>query len=225
MTILNRVLISTLLAAAAVPAGAVTWTASFGNVPPVGPGESTIANFDTDSTFPAGYTLGGEYRITSGTTTAAAAPAGDTSKYFYTSPAIPSGSGIATLSTALDLYSISFYWGSVDDYNAVDVLGADGVTLETITGKQFSAANGNQTAPDTNQRIYIKVDTGEAITGLRFHATGIAFEIDDVAGRLLTDGAPSTVPEPATWGLMIGGFAMVGIGARRRRYTARRVAA
>lgn len=219
----NRVLTSVLLAVAAVPAGAVSWSSSTGNVPPKGPGEFTLDTFDTPSAF---LVASGEYMITSGTSTAAAAPANDSSNYFYTSPAIPSGSGVGTLSSLVDLYSISFYWGSVDNYNSVDVLGAGGATLLSITGTEFSAANGDRSDPNTNQRIYIFGGTTTApITGLRFHATGVAFEIDDVAGRLASDGAPSTVPEPATWALMIGGFGMVGVGARRRRNAARRVAA
>ncbi len=32
-----------------------------------------------------------------------------------------------------------------------------------------------------------------------------------------TSGSPSAVPEPATWGLMIAGFAMAGAALRRRR--------
>ncbi len=31
--------------------------------------------------------------------------------------------------------------------------------------------------------------------------------------------APSTVPEPASWALLVGGFALVGVAARRRRPT------
>lgn len=66
----------------------------------------------------------------------------------------------------------------------------------------------------------------EVITGLRFVATGVAFEIDDVAGQLASDGSGSTVPEPATWALMLAGFGMVGAAARRRgSSTATRVTA
>jgi hypothetical protein len=28
---------------------------------------------------------------------------------------------------------------------------------------------------------------------------------------------PGSVPEPATWAMMIGGFALAGVAARRRR--------
>lgn len=56
----------------------------------------------------------------------------------------------------------------------------------------------------------------EVITGLRFVATGVAFEVDDVAGTLASAGSGSTVPEPATCALMLAGFGIVGVAARRR---------
>ncbi|QXQ05195.1 PEPxxWA-CTERM sorting domain-containing protein [Sphingosinicellaceae bacterium] len=222
MRISNRVLISALLAVAAVPAGAVTWTASPG-APDPGPsaGQTLIADFETPATQP-GYTLSGNFNIVSGTTAAAAAPAGDASHYLYTSPAIPTG--VATLST-LDLINISFYWGSIDDYNKVEVLGDGGSVIKTISGLDVSPATGDQSNSIDNKRIFIKAGAGQKITGLRFTATGISFEVDNVYGTLLTDDNGSTVPEPATWALMIGGFGMVGVGARRRRKAALRVTA
>ena len=192
------------MAFAASGAGAVSFTSTAGAPDPgVGPGASVLVDFD--SPLPAGYALSGDYAITSGTTGSAAAPAGDASKYFYVSSAIPVG--VATLSTP-DLKKISFYWGSIDTYNKVDVLGAGGATLFTVTGGMLPPANGDQGAGITNRRIFFTADPGETITGLRFTSTGVAFELDTIGG---------TVPEPATWGLMIAGFGLVGLSARRRR--------
>ena len=220
MRIASRLIVPalSLLAVAAAPAAAVTFTGSAG-APDPGPaaGESILVDFNS-ATLPAGYTLTGSFGLATGTATGMAAPAGDTTQYLYTSPSIPNG--VATLST-LDLKTVSFYWGSVDNYNSVDVLGANGVVLRTISGSEFSPASGNQSDAQTNQRIYLTAEGSEVITGLRFTATGIAFEVDDVAGTLAGPGNGSTVPEPATWGLMIAGFTMVGLGARRRRGVAR----
>ena len=222
MRISNRALlpIAALLAAAAAPAAAVTYTTTLG--PDTGGTAGQTQIIDFNGALPAGYTLTGDYAYATGSSSAAAAPLGDNTRYLYTSPS--KGTGVATLNT-LDLSSVSFYWGSVDNYNSVDVLGAGGVTLFSLNGMDFSPANGNQTASGTNRRVFFTAGQGEVITGLRFKATGIAYEIDDVAGRLLSDGAEAGVPEPATWAMMIGGFAMVGIGARRRRNAALRVTA
>ena len=223
MTRMNTLLTATaLLIAAAVPAGAITYTSATGAP---NPGklatETTFFTFDTAPT--TGFSYSGNYNIVTGTSVGHyAAPAGDTTAYFYTSPEIPDG--VATLSF-IDLSTVSFYWGSVDDYNVVDVLGAGGVTLASINGADFSPANGGQEVGDTNKRIFITAGAGEVISGLRFHATGIAYEIDDVAGTLASGDNPSILPEPASWALMIGGFGFVGIGARRQRAAATRVSA
>lgn len=66
-------------------------------------------------------------------------------------------------------------------------------------------------------RVFFQTQLGEVITGLRFTATGIAFELDDIAGTLGSGGFPSSVPETATWALMNGGFAMTGAAMRRRK--------
>ncbi len=228
MKLLNMMLPAmALLAAAAGPAGAVSFT----HIPATGlplhdPGklasETTFFTFDSAPT--AGFTIDptSNYAVVSGSShNHYAAPLGDTTQYFYTSPEIPNGTAQLNF---IDLSTVSFYWGSVDDYNTVDVLGANGVVLTSINGTDFSVAHGDQTDANTNQRIYIKAGAGEVISGLRFHATGIAYEIDDVAGRLVSDGSPSPTPEPATWALMIMGFGMVGV-ARRRRNVATRVSA
>ncbi len=210
-----------LAVAASVPAAAVTYTNLPGS-PDTGPGPGETVLVDFNGAIPDGYALSGDFAYATGTSGAAASPALDASRYLYTSSAV--GSGTATLST-FDLSSVSFYWGSIDSYNSVDVLGAGGVTLLSLGGSAFSPANGDQSAAITNQRIFFTADAGEVITGLRFNATGVAFEIDDVAGAFAGGGSGSTVPEPASWALMIAGFGLVGVGARRRRESMRSVAA
>ena len=199
-----KLLMASAMLIAAGTASAVTYVAAPG-APDPGPaaGETLLVTFD--SPLPAGFTLTGDYGLSNTTSGNAAEPALDTTTYLYTSSAL--GSGSATLSTP-NLKSISFYWGSIDDYNSVDILGAGGSTLLTVGGMMISPANGDQSAPATNERVYFTAGAGEVITGLRFTSTGVAFEIDDVAG--------DAVPEPATWALMLAGFGMVGAAMRRR---------
>lgn len=196
----------------AAPASAVTVSSVFGAPDPGSPGETLLVNFESN-VLPEGYSLTGNYAYATGTSGAAAAPAGDTSRYFYVSSAIPNGS--ATLDTH-DLSSVSFYWGSIDLYNSVDVLLSGGGVF-SISGSALPPANGDQAAASTNRRVFFTAEGSEVITGLRFISTGVAFELDDIYGNLAGDGSGSIVPEPQSWMLMISGFAMVGLANRRRR--------
>lgn len=194
-------------------AQAVTVTSSFG-APDMGfgPGETLLVDFNGD--LPAGYGLTGDFNYATGSSSAAAAPAGVDSRYFYVSSAIPNG--IATLTTAFDLSSVSFYWGSIDDYNKVEILGAGGSLLLAVNGIDLPPANGGQSQPATNRRVFFTAEADEVITGVRFTSTGVAFELDDVAGQAFDGGIGAGVPEPATWGMMLVGFGMIGAAARRK---------
>jgi hypothetical protein len=201
----NLYLCAAMLALAA-PAAAVTYTSAPG-APDPGPatGEQFVVTFDAPAA--AGYSWSGGLQTATGNLGSVyAAPALDNTVFGYVSSA--NTPNTATLKTP-SLKSISFYWGSIDTYNKLEVLDSVGNVLATVNGADISAANGNQTAPATNRRIYLSADPGEAIGGLRFTSTGIAFEFDDFAA--------SAVPEPATWAMLIAGFGLVGAAARRRR--------
>ncbi|WP_156256127.1 Npun_F0296 family exosortase-dependent surface protein [Sandarakinorhabdus oryzae] len=202
----------------ATAAQAVTVTGTFG-APDPGPaaGQSIVVSFDGPNA--AGYSWSGGI-ATSCTSIAGAAmpavgPGGTASCFGYVSSAINPNN--ATLSTP-DLKSISFYWGSIDTYNQVDVLGAGGATIFSIGGASLPPSNGNQGLPSTNRRVNFIADAGQVITGLKFTSTGVAFEFDSFAaeGAITTGGG---VPEPATWAMLLAGFGMVGVSARRRRPT------
>jgi hypothetical protein len=193
---------------------AVTFTSADG-APDPGPaaGESIVVDFDNPDA--AGYSWTGGLAIKLGTLPGNwATPALDTTQYGVVSSAFEPNS--ATLKTPA-LKSISFYWGSVDDYNSLDVLDKLGNTLLTITGNDLPQQGGDQFIPSTNRRVFISWDgAGAPIGGLRFTATGVAFEFDDIAA--------AGVPEPATWGMLILGFGMVGFAARRRERAVRAIA-
>lgn len=219
----NKIMFALMALAASGAAHALTFTSMAGAPDPgVSAGETVLVDFNS-TMLPDGYSLTGGYDFATGTTSSAAAPAGDSTRYLYVSSALSTNT--ATLTTAFDLSKVSFYWGSIDTYNSVDILGADGVILRTIGGAMLPPANGDQGAGITNRRVTFTADAGEAITGLRFTSTGVAFEIDDIAGTALTAGTPGSVPEPASWALMLAGFGMVGATVRRRRETMVSVAA
>ncbi len=202
-----RLLLLTAALACSAAASAAVSVVSFPGAPDPGAlgSQKLVVTFDAPNA--AGYTFGPGIHTAPGTSTGAAAPAGDTTAYGYVSSAFNPSS--ATLTTP-DLRSISFYWGSIDAYNSVDVLGAGGTVLKSIGGSLIPPANGSQSHANTNRRVDFAVAKGETITGLRFNTTGIAFEFDNVAA--------TAVPEPTTWAMLVAGFGLIG-AVRRRRST------
>ncbi len=194
---------------AASAANAVTLTSTPGPDSVVGPTETVVVDFTNPNA--AGYIWSaGVLATNTGTINGtAAAPYLDTTTYGYVSTKLPSS--FATLSTP-SLKSISLYWGSIDTYNFLDVLGPGNSVLLTIKGTDFPQSNGAQTAAATNRRVFITAGAGERITGLKFRTTDVAFEFDTIAA--------DAVPEPESWALLIAGFGLVGATARRRRRVA-----
>ena len=139
-----------------------------------------------------------------------AQPFGSTGNYASVGPK-DGTPGVFDLTGLGPIRQVSFIWGSVDDYNSLEVLGAGGTVLATIVGTQiFDPANGNQTDPNTNPVVLLTFgdDIYGQVTGLRFNATDDAFEFDNLA---------VAVPEPTTWAMMIGGFGLLGAAVRRSR--------
>ncbi|MCG2840393.1 PEPxxWA-CTERM sorting domain-containing protein [Sandaracinobacter sp. RS1-74] len=197
------------VAVLAVPAAAASFiTAPGAPDPGAGALETLVVTFDAPDA--AGYSWSGSLGIATGSTAAAAAPAGNATAYGFVSSA--SNPNWAQLDTP-NLKSISFYWGSIDGYNQLEVLGAGGTVLLSLFGNTPGVGVppivGDQGNQANNRRIFITAGAGEVITGLRFTSTGVAFEFDDIAA--------SAVPEPATWAMLIAGFGLVGYAARRRR--------
>jgi len=131
-----------------------------------------------------------------------APPPGDTTNYFT----VTTG-GKATLSSVHGMTAFSFYLGSPDTFNFVKVTDFGGNTV-TLQGAQIwnatAGANGDQ---NWGRRVSYQFDT--AVKSVEFSSTGNSFEFDSLAA------APA--PEPATWAMMITGFAGAGAMLRRRR--------
>lgn len=224
-------------AAAAAPAGAFTFF-SVGATTGAAAGDPGLASYETAAvTFDAAPVAGvvnttsGTVALYSGTSGSAAAPAGDTGVYQAL------GSGGASLfdftgyaaTHAVNAFSV--YVGSVDAYNFIDVLDRNLDVIATITGAELPGNNGDQGASITNRRLYVAATPGESFGGLRFRSDSVAFEYDTIGVSAatfpnVTPGAtplvvpvPATVPEPAAWLLMIAGFSLTGVAARRRRIT------
>ncbi|HEY0649235.1 PEPxxWA-CTERM sorting domain-containing protein [Phenylobacterium sp.] len=122
------------------------------------------------------------------------------------------GGGFATIDFAAAVGRFQFDWGSIDTYNTLTIYKQGGGSLVVVPGGNFpNLANGNQALPGTNGLFTVFGDAGERFTGIRLDSSQNSFEIDNLA---------VAVPEPATWGMMILGFAGMGAVIRRRRHPA-----
>jgi len=173
------------------------------------PSGSTTINFD--DALPAGFTLvNNDASIVQGTTANYAEPAAsDGSRYLAVL-----ANGTSTLQSATAFESVSFYLGSIDAYNTVDLLSTTGAVIQSFTGTAFGGTtDGDQEWPLNNRRITITRSAGDAaIGGIRFSSSANSAEVDNVV---------FAVPEPTTWGMMLIGFGMIGAITRYRRRSAK----
>jgi hypothetical protein len=198
-----------LMVACAAPAhaGVVSYSWSPFDAP-IAAGETMVQTFDAP--LAAGYTMtwsnAGIYQgpLVSGI---AAPPQNDTTKYL----SVLTG-GLATLTAPGTIKSLSFYWGSIDDYNTITFKGADGFTKSFDGDDLNSPANGNQQAASTNRRYYFTFDPNDKINQVLFSSSGNSFEFDNIA----VNDPPNDVPEPLTRALFASGLAGVTLLRRRR---------
>jgi hypothetical protein len=207
---MKNLFIATAFAAlGALPATAAVTVSSVDGASPYG----VPATFQFDSATP-------EYSgtIYTDSTSVRAQPAGSTKGYAAVGPGNKESSAILDLTGFDVIKSITFLWGSVDNYNTLSALG----TGMTFSGgdQSVAPASGDQGAPNSNRLVTLTFTGADRtnVTGLKFSSTGDAFEFDNVN---VVSGA---VPEPASWALMLFGFGGVGTAMRSRRKAALSIA-
>ena len=183
-------------------------------------GTGTVVDFD--HALPTGFTLTGSgYLIQSGDNGLGAAPAaGPTDATDDHSAYLSVYDGWAKLMSGTSFHSVSFFWGSMDSYNAFDLLDASGNVFDTILSGDIPAGtNGDQLGAWTNQRVTIT--SSQAVYGVQLRSTTPAFEADNFlfSGHLGggNDVHVGAVPEPASWAMILVGFGAVGGAIRSQR--------
>jgi len=200
----GAVLMCSVAANASITIGSIT--------PGTNPYSGPVPTYDFDSGAGTPSYTGGA--VVSGSIDSVhAQPYGSLGGYYSVGPA-DGQPGTIDLSSFGDITSLSFLWGSVDSYNVLNFLDASGNVLASFTGSDiFNPATGSQTDPNTNPVVTFLL-SGADITDfaklqLTTNPSQNAFEIDNLA--------INPVPEPATWGLMLLGFAGVGFAMRRSK--------
>ena len=179
-------------------------------------GVQATAATTTTITFNDGSAPGfsGNYKVTSGTDKTAAAPViggvTDVTPYLAVPGTGSTGSAffnVGALGGGGVLTRLSADWGSIDSYNTL-TLYAGNTLIRTITGDMFPPANGDQSSAATNRNVSFDFDRSLGITRVGFSSGQLAFEFDNLS--------VAAVPEPATWAMLLLGFGMIGVAARRR---------
>lgn len=83
----------------------------------------------------------------------------------------------------------------------------------SVTSGNLSISGGNSAAARTLANTYLSNITSNLWSPVAGKQIGLLYSRDNQSQIFLTAG----VPEPATWAMMIGGFGVIGMAARRRR--------
>ena len=198
--------------------------------PGFAPGEVSVVTFDGASA--AGVTevdkgpIGSVGLFTLTDPNVAAAPVGDVTMFEAIQPG--GSAKFSFKNYAPGVGSLSVYVGSIDTYNTFVV--STSRRNYYYDGTDFLNHNGDQYSHLTNRRVYFQFAPTEIFKSITFASTGIAFEYDSIAaesypgaqppwvptGDDVESLLPTAIPEPSSWALMLVGFGLVGIGARRR---------
>jgi len=168
---------------------------------------------DFDNPLPAGFTSSstGSVGLFNGSHSGVAAePMNDHTQYLAVS------NGSYMLQSTTGYMNMSFYWGSIDGGNRIDLLDANGQSFYTLFGNSpllTWSSDGNWWGDWSNRTVSFSSD--QKIYGAKFSYDSVAFELDNVAF--------AAVPEPATWGLIIVGFGLIGAALRASKKSNKQV--
>ena len=159
---------------------------------------------DFDSSVSQSVVTGDNFFFATGNVSGlSAGPTGDTTPYLAVL-----GGGIANISFAEDVRSFSFDYSTVDTYNTLTISYADG-GFSDVSGDDILKSG--QSSGSASGSFIVNGD-GRLISGIALKTLENSFEVDNLA----VSQTLGTVPEPATWALMVVGFGLVAVSMRRR---------
>ena len=138
----------------------------------------------------------------------------DTDATVWESGSISLGAGTYTFSAWVANSCCGFGFDPSD--NAAPRLTFNGIVGEAVGKTVSTATAGGWTQLFTTFTVGAGGATGNLILkSQQSDTSGNDFGIDDI--QLGTGGSPDSVPEAATWGMMVLGFGAIGAASRRRR--------
>lgn len=191
-------------ALALAPFGAANAATTVTAVAATNPYSGPTPTYDFDLAGPAPISGGGSVR-TGSVPGVARQPTGSTGQYYAVGGNL-GGPAILDLSSFGEVGTLSLLWGTMDDYNTLDILDDLGGVLFSRIGSELSAEAGSTAALVTFQ---FTGATRAAVDSVRFSSSDAAFEFDNIN--------VVAVPEPGVWMMMLLGFAAVGFSLRSRK--------
>jgi hypothetical protein len=146
---------------------------------------------------------------------------------------LSSGQGQATITGGLNAgtsnpndtfdilsFNVALENNDLFDWIELSLMGTGTVSFSLLDGNGTtftSDATGDFIFDLTNgqNKFAFQAIDGQSIAGLSFTVTG--GEIDSVRQVRINPAVAAVVPEPATWGLMLLGFGVIGFAMRRKR--------
>lgn len=222
MTVMRPFLIAMLSLGTVAPAAAVTFTITSVPYTAGAPADHTRMCGPTDPACRDRWS--GAYAIVStDLINRHLTPAGWTGEYAAVpGPNDAKGSaGMLSFTGIGAIHAWSFLWGSAGAGNVLQ-LSYDGMGAPfVVNGGQVVSTEAAETATQRiNRWVTITGDVAFTPTMARFTHPNYAFETTAFAIRPAITPFNGGVPEPASWGLMITGFALTGAAMRRRRVLA-----
>lgn len=199
------VIAGALLLAPVVSAQAAT-TVTATPATPVYSGPAPTYDFDALNPVIAGGTVKAVADAT------ATRPKGSTGN-FYAVGGTNGSPAVLSLASFVKIGSLSFIWGTPDDFNLFEILDGSNNVIASYAGNNIKALVGGFT--DSLVTFHFDGATVDNVKALRFTSSQQSFEIDNVAVQ--------PIPEPGVWAMMLIGFAAMGFSLRRREKTKLRV--